>query len=149
MEVRSLNNGDYDAWLALFRCYADHYQVGLTGDSIAATWAWLNDPEHPVEGIVAEEGAALVGLAHYRAMPSPLRGRDIGFLDDLVVLPESRGNGVAEALIAEIDSIASERGWAMVRWITREDNRRARGLYDKVASGTDWKVYELTPGGGK
>ena len=33
----------------------------------------------------------IVGFAHYRRMPSPLRGQDIGFLDDLFVDPKHRG----------------------------------------------------------
>ena len=146
MEIRPLQEGDYDEWLALYGCYADHYRVELTEEGVATTWRWLNEPGHPVEGIVADGGGALAGLAHFRAMPSPLRGREIGFLDDLVVLPESRGKGVAEALLAELGAIASRRGWATVRWITRDGNYRARALYDKVAAKTDWTLYEMEPG---
>ena len=149
MKIRPLKKDDLVGWRALFECYADHYRVELTDAGAAATWGWLHDKSHPVEGIVAELNGTLVGLAHYRSMPSPLRGNEIGFLDDLVVLPEFRGTGAADALLGKLEDIASERGWAVVRWITREDNHRARALYDKVASNTDWNVYELTPGSGK
>jgi len=30
-----------------------------------------------------------------------------------------------------------------VRWITRDDNVRAKSLYDKVSEKTNWDVYEL------
>lgn len=149
MNIRPLHENDHHAWLALYQCYADHYRVELTEAGIATTWSWLTDPAHPVEGMLAELNENPVGLAHFRAMPSPLRGQEIGFLDDLVVLPEFRGSGAADALLAELDSIASARGWATVRWITREDNHRARSLYDKVASKTDWALYEMTPKGAK
>ena len=148
MKVRPLAADDYDAWLKLYRCYAEHYRVELTEGGLATTWGWLHDPAHPVEGIVAGDGGALVGLAHFRAMPSPLRGREVGFLDDLVVLPEARGGGAAGALIAELDAIAAARGWPAIRWITRDNNYRARALYDKVSTKTDWTMYELTPGSG-
>ena len=147
MKIRQLKKSDRIGWMALYECYAEHYQVNLTEHGIVATWAWLVDPKHPVEGLVAELDGTLIGLAHFRAMPSPLRGQEIGFLDDLVVLPEFRGSGAANALLAELDSIASARRWSTVRWITREDNHRARALYDKVAVKTDWALYEMTPGG--
>ena len=147
IKIRPLHKNDYDVWLTLYQCYAEHYRMELTDTGIATTWGWLNDPAHPLEGVIAELNGDSVGLAHFRAMPSPLRGREIGFLDDLVVLPEYRGSGAANALLTELDSIASARGWSTVRWITREDNHRARALYDKVAVKTDWALYEMTPGG--
>jgi len=30
-----------------------------------------------------------------------------------------------------------------VRWITRNDNIRAKSLYDRVSEKTNWDVYEL------
>ena len=43
------------------------------------------DENHEVKGIVYEINGNLAALAHYRAMPSSLRGKYIGFLDDLYV----------------------------------------------------------------
>ncbi len=34
-------------------------------------------------------------------------------------------------------------GWGAMRWITRENNYRARGRYDKLAEKTDWELYEM------
>ena len=96
------------------------------------------------EGILAVTDAGeIVGLAHFRAMPSPLRGADIGFLDDLLVDPAARGSGAAEALLKQVDRIAGDRGWDVVRWITREEII-ARGLYDRLALRSDWVTYEMT-----
>ncbi|MYJ72283.1 MAG: GNAT family N-acetyltransferase, partial [Rhodospirillaceae bacterium] len=108
-------------------------------------WGWIHDPGHVVEALVAERGGALVGLAHYRAMPSPLRGIEIGFLDDLFVDPAARGAKVGEALLARLNEISAERGWNKIRWITGDDNYRARTLYDRVAVKTAWNLYEMTP----
>ena len=41
-------------------------------------------------------------------MPNPLRGKYIGFLDDLFVDPKHRRNGVAEKIIKEIKVISKE-----------------------------------------
>lgn len=145
MKARSLAKDDFEGWLVLYHCYAEHYKVELTKQIIETTWGWLNDPAYPVEGIVADGEAGLVGLAHFRPMPSPLRGAEIGFLDDLVVLPGSRGSGAAEVLMAELEAIAAKREWKTIRWITRDDNYRARGFYDRIAEKTSWTVYEMTP----
>jgi ribosomal protein S18 acetylase RimI-like enzyme len=77
-------------------------------------------------------------------MRSPLRGGDIGFVDDLFVDPEARGGRTGEALIEAVAAIAAERGWPVVRWITADDNYRARALYDRLAKKTPWNLYELS-----
>ena len=51
-------------------------------------------------------------------MPSPLRGQNIGFLDDLVVLPSARGGGVGQLLLDELQRIGLQEGWGLFRWIT-------------------------------
>ena len=103
------------------------------------------DADHPLTGIVAEDNSRLVGLAHYRAMPSPLRGENLGFLDDLIVAPQDRGGDAAKLLLGALKSIGKEQKWAKIHWITRDDNYRARSLYDKVATKTNWAMYEMDP----
>ena len=68
-----------------------------------------------------------------------------GYLDDLYVEPSTRGTGVVEALFAEINRLALERDWAVVRWTTADDNYRARAVYDKRATRTMWITYDMTP----
>ena len=141
--IRALDASDFDNWLDVYRFYAEHYKSDLTDDGISATWSWLMDAGHPLTGIVAEDKGQLIGLAHYRAMPSPLRGVNLGFLDDLVVKPQDRGSDAAKLLLGELKSIGKKAKWAKIRWITRDDNYRARALYDKVATKTDWAMYEM------
>jgi ribosomal protein S18 acetylase RimI-like enzyme len=143
ISVRALHHSDYDAWLDVYRFYADHYQFELSDQGVDTTWGWLMDDQQPLNGIVAVAGDNLIGLAHYRAMPSPLRGANLGFLDDLVVRPEERGGDAAKLLLSELKSIGKQQRWVSIRWITKEDNYRARSLYDKFASKTDWAMYEM------
>ena len=77
-------------------------------------------------------------------MLSPLRGQMIGFLDDLFVVPENRSSGAAAVLIKAMQAAAKAQSWGVVRWITRDYNYWARGLYDKLAEKTDWVVYKMT-----
>ena len=77
-------------------------------------------------------------------MPSPLRGKNIGFLDDLIVLPKNRGSNAARMLLDELKMIAKSEEWGVIRWITRDNNYRARSLYDQLAQKTDWNMYEMS-----
>lgn len=149
--IRELHEADREGWQRLYAGYADFYHNPLTPERTETTFGWLMDPAHVLCGLVAEaDDGALVALAHFRDMPSPLRGATVGFLDDLYADPEWRGAGVAAALIRAIEVIGRERGWPLFRWITREDNFRARGLYERVAQRTDWVTYEhaVGPAGG-
>lgn len=143
--IRPAKPRDRDGWEPLFLGYGDFYNVPITAQTLNTVWFWIHNPDHVLEALVAERGGALVGLAHYRAMPSPLRGIEIGFLDDLFVDPAARGAKVGEALLARLNGIAAERGWSRIRWITGDDNYRARTLYDRVAAKTAWNLYEMTP----
>ena len=39
--------------------------------------------------------------------------------------------------------ISKFKGWNLMRWITRDDNVRAKLLYDRVSEKINWNVYEL------
>ncbi|SLN39341.1 GNAT family N-acetyltransferase [Oceanibacterium hippocampi] len=131
-------------WRTLYDGYATFYKREMTDAIAEAVWGWIHDPAHEVEGVVALRDGRPVGLAHYRRMPSPLRGTDVGFLDDLFVTPEARGSGAADALFDHLRATAKARGWGVVRWLTADDNYRARSLYDRVAKKAIWNVYEMT-----
>ena len=47
--------------------------------------------------------------------------------------------------VALIDALAEEgrrRGWSVIRWITADDNYRARTSYDRMAVRTMWVTYD-------
>ena len=141
--IRMLHSNDYSEWVTLYHGYADHYQVTLTPEGITTTWNWLMDTNHPTTGLVVEASGHLIGLAHYRAMPSPLRGMDVGFLDDLFVVQSARGAQVGSQLLNTLKDIGAKNNWPVIRWITRDNNYRARTLYDRLATKSDWNTYEM------
>ena len=101
------------------------------------------DKNHEVKGIVYEINGDIIALAHYRAMPRPLKGKYIGFLDDLYVYPAYRNQKIGQKLMNEIKVISRSEKWDLVRWITRQDNIKAKSLYDKISEKTNWDVYEM------
>lgn len=145
LTVRTPVAADEAAWRELYSGYAEFYSVPMNDRILAATWSWLLDPSHPLEGLIYLRAGRPIGLAHFRAQPKPLLGEEAGFLDDLFVQPDQRGAGAASLLITELAGIARDRGWSTVRWITADDNARARRLYDRLATPTNWVTYELKP----
>ena len=141
--IRDIHLKDKKEWEKLYKSYADFYKVEMNDKILQTVWKWLHDKSHEVNGLVYEVDRNIVGLAHYRRMPSPLRGQDIGFLDDLFVDPEHRGQRIGEKLINKLKEISKSKRWNLVRWITREDNLRAKSLYNRVSEKTTWDVYEL------
>ncbi|MCA0202841.1 MAG: GNAT family N-acetyltransferase [Proteobacteria bacterium] len=144
MLIRRPQDQDRPAWEALYAGYAAFYQVTQTEAMRARVWGWIHDHTHEVEAFVAEDDdGRLVGLTHFRPFARPLSASTGGFLDDLFVAPEARGSGAARALIEAVSEEGRRRGWSVIRWITAEDNARARALYDKLATATPWKTYDI------
>ena len=141
--IREIQLNDKQQWENLYRGYAKFYKVEMNDKILQSVWNWLHDKRHEISGLVYEVDDNIVGFAHYRRMPSPLRGKDIGFLDDLFVSPEFRGLKIGEQIISKLKTISTDKGWGLVRWITRSDNLRAKSLYDRVSNKTNWEVYEL------
>jgi GNAT superfamily N-acetyltransferase len=141
--IRALAPEDRDAWERLFKGYADFYKVEQTAEMRDTVWGWLHDPAHGSNCIVADLDGSLVGFTHYRPFASTLRAINNGFLDDLFVDPATRGSGAAQALIDAVAAKGRENGWGVIRWITAEDNYRARGVYDRVATRTPWVTYDI------
>ena len=141
--IRNIKLSDKQEWQKLYRGYAIFYKVKMSKAILDTVWNWLTDDQHELCGLVCEIEEKIVALAHYRRMPRPLRGKYIGFLDDLFVSPDFRGLKIGEKLIFKLDEISKNKGWGLVRWITRDDNLRAKSLYNRVSKKTNWEVYEL------
>ena len=143
---RSPLESDYPRWRELYQGYADFYRVAMTDEHARTLWGYLHDPQHESECLLArgQDGGA-IGLAHVRRFARPLNGTNGLFLDDLFVDPAARGLAIGDLLLAEARAIAKARGYSVVRWITADDNYRARGLYDQVATRTGWLTYDMPP----
>ncbi|PJJ71689.1 acetyltransferase (GNAT) family protein [Diaminobutyricimonas aerilata] len=145
VQVREIRADDAEQWRRLYRGYVEFYQTEKSEESYDLVWGWLMDPDHELGAYVAEVEGRLVGIAHWRPFVRPLNGSVGCYLDDLFVEPEARGSGVADALLARLRRLAAERGWSVVRWITAEDNYRARARYDRIAERTPWVTYDMRP----
>ncbi|MEP5730874.1 MAG: GNAT family N-acetyltransferase [Sulfitobacter sp.] len=142
--VRPVKISDRASWDDLYHGYAAFYMVEQSTEMRDRVWSWIHDATAESEGLVAESASGkLLGLAHFRSFARPLSATTGGFLDDLFVSPDARGMGVADALIDSVRVISLERGWSVLRWITADNNYRGRGVYDRIASKTDWVTYDI------
>ena len=135
---------DFAEWRRLFQGYADFYKVSINDEIADTVWRWLLNPDHDMEGLIAFDSEnRAVGIAHVRRCPRPLGGCEIGFLDDLFVVPEARGGGVADALFQALKALAAERNWSTIRWLTQDFNERGRAFYDRYTDGpTPFIMYQ-------
>jgi GNAT superfamily N-acetyltransferase len=131
------------AWDVLYAGYAAFYRVEQTPAMRDTVWSWLMDPAHEAQGFGAlDAGGALIGLAHWRLFARPLRAATGVYLDDLFVAPTARGSGAAPALIEACAEAGRAQGATLLRWITADDNYRARTAYDRTATRTMWITYD-------
>lgn len=130
-------------WDRLYAGYAAFYKVDQSAEMRDRVWGWIG--EGRITCLMAlDAGGRPVGIAHLREFVRPLMSVLGGYLDDLYVDPGQRGGGVVDELFGAAKELGRERGWSLIRWITREDNYRARAVYDRLATKTNWTTYDLT-----
>ena len=141
--IRSLEQKDKRKWKKLYNAYADFYKVRMNSGILDTLWDWIHDDNHIINGICYELEGKIVGIAHYRTIPRPIKGQYIGFLDDLFVEPDFRRKKIAQKLINHLKSLSKSNNWDGIRWITHSSNDNAKKLYDKIANNTGFELYEL------
>ena len=141
--IRKLEQKDKRNQAKLYNGYADFYKVQMNTGILETLWDWIHDKNHIVNSICFELEGKIAGIAHYRTMPRPIKGQYIGFLDDLFVEPDFRGQKIAQKLINHLKSLSKTNNWDGIRWITHSSNENAKKLYDRIANNTSFDLYEL------
>ena len=143
--VSELNLNDREQWEALYYGYAEFYNMPMGQSILDNIWSWIFDGKNKFYALIAkDENGKALGLMHFRAMPSPLRGAEVGFLDDLYISPASRGVGVVDMLYQALNKFGKSQNWPFVRWVTADNNYRGRAVYDKIAEKTHWVTYQMS-----
>ena len=144
MKVEALNKSDKDKWSELYYGYAGFYEMEMNQGILDTVWSWIHSSEVKFYSIgVKSSENELIGFMHYREMPSPLRGKLVGFLDDLFVQPDYRGTGAVQLLFGELKIQSKKNDWPYVRWITATDNSRARKVYNQISKPIDFVTYQM------
>jgi GNAT superfamily N-acetyltransferase len=143
--IGDLTPADKEAgWATCFAGYCTFYESPFSDDLADRVFELLMNPEVNLFCLVARsQSMGVVGIAHYRAAPSSLNGKNITFLDDLFTVPELRGTGIGKKLILEVHARAAAKDELPLQWITAETNVAARALYNKLADCTSWWPYSI------
>ena len=82
--------------------------------------------------LIARRDGAAMGIAVCFVGYSTFHARPLLNLHDLAVIPEARGTGLGQALLAAVAAQARALGCCKVTLEVREDNARARRVYEYV-----------------
>ena len=141
--IRSALPSDEPAWRKLWRGYCDFYGVSIADETTNRTWKRVLDPDSAVMCIVAEVDGQVYGFANCVVHENTWETQPVCYLEDLFVAPAARGHGIGRALIEWLRNSMRAEGWARLYWHTREDNARARRLYDQFAEADDFVRYVI------
>ena len=96
--------------------------------------------------LIAELDGTPVGFAVYFVSFSTWLGKHGIYLEDLFVLPESRGYGAGKALLQELAKIAVRNDYGRVEWSVLDWNEPSIQFYKAMGAEAKegWTVYRLT-----
>ncbi len=118
------------------------HEVTMTEERLAAN---LFGPHHYAETLIAEEDDKPVGFALFFHNFSTFLAKPGIYLEDLFVIPESRGHGIGRALLKELARVAVERGCGRLEWSVLDWNREAIAFYERLGArpNSEWTIYRL------
>ena len=103
--------------------------------------------ERPVvEAIVAERASRVVAFALFFTNFSTFLGKPGLYLEDLIVAPEQRGQGMGRALLTRLARIAVERDYGRFEWSVLDWNEHAIRFYEGMGASLlpEWRICRVT-----
>jgi ribosomal protein S18 acetylase RimI-like enzyme len=149
--VRGIEARDETRWRELWDQYTRFYEREPREAITRQTWERIVDSRWPIHAIVAEidgspaesEREYVAGIANYVIHDSTSAIAPVCYLQDLYVDPANRAGGVGRMMIDWLVAEMKTQGWSRLYWQTRENNYRARGLYDKYTPHSGFVRYVI------
>lgn len=144
VEIRPARPEEVEDLLPLMRAYCDFYESSPPDEGLIEMMRTLIADPSQGALFIARDGDKAVGFAAVDWKWSSLNGARIGYLEDLFVDPEARGNGIADALVEICAERCRKLGMPAMGWLTAPDNHRAQKVYDRTGADSDTFIeYEL------
>ena len=142
VKIRKIEARDEERWRVLWDGYCRFYERDLSEPITRHTWTRIMDFASPVHAIVAEDATdGVIGMANYILHENTWTLTPVCYLEDLFVDPHCRAAGVGKQLIDWLVAEMKAQGWSRLYWNTKENNYRARGLYDKFTPHSGFLRY--------
>ena len=74
----------------------------------------------------------MVGVVSLQFLESTALGGRVALLEDMIIHPSRRGQGLGKQLLSKALTHAQEQGCLRVTVLTDHDNRLAQALYEKL-----------------
>lgn len=145
--IRPAVEADLPDLLSLIRAIAEFehlsHQVTATEETLQAS---LFGPEPAARVLLAEAEGQTVAYAVYFFSFSTFVGKRSLWMEDLFVLPDFRGRGIARELLRDLARIAVRADCGRFEWMVLEWNTRAQRFYESLGARplNDWRVYRMT-----
>ena len=141
--IRKIQPRDEPRWRVLWDAYNRFYEREPNEAITRNAWERLMNSATPMYAIVAEREQNVVGIANYVIHESTSRLTPVCYLQDLFVDPAERGGGIGRMLIDWLVDEMKSQGWSRIYWHTKENNYRARALYDSYTPRSAFVHYVI------
>ena len=140
--VRPIVARDKEAWLRLWAGYCDFYETKIEASTTRKTWERLLKRTSGMRGFVAckQRPHGFVNLVLHENTWST---KPVAYLEDLYVSPRWRGRSIGRALMSHAIEYAEKSGCDSIYWVTAQNNRTARRLYDMFTPADDVVRYKM------
>jgi len=129
--IRKARRQDESRWRALWDAYMRFNDEESSQELTRHNWARIMDDHSPINALVAEDESNIIGIANYVLHESPWTVAPVCYLSDLIVEADHRGAGVGRLFVDWLVHETQVEGWSRLYWHAKEDNYRARALYDR------------------
>ncbi len=143
--LRKIEVRDEARWRVLWDGYCRFYERDMSTMAPVTQhlWSRLMSSAPTVHAIVAQDASGVIGIAHYILHENTSTLTPVCYLQDLFVDPQCRAVGVGKQLIDWLVAEMKAQGWSRLYWNTKENNYRARGLYDKFTPQSGFLRYGM------
>ena len=142
--IRKIEARDEPRWRELWDGYCRFYEREPSEPITRYAWQRIMDAASPLHAIVAvHESNGVTGIANYIIHENTSTLTPVCSLQDLFVDPALRAGGVGRQMMDWLVGEMKRQNWSRLYWNTRENNYRARGLYDQYTPHSGFLRYVI------
>lgn len=145
LQFRYAERKDVPLILQFIKDLADYEKMldeVIATEELLEEWIFENNK---AEVLFAMEDESTIGFALFFHNFSTFLGRSGIYLEDLYIMPNSRGKGYGKALLKKLAQIAMERGCGRLEWWCLDWNKESIDFYVSLGAEPmkDWTVYRV------